>query len=453
VVRKRRSIFPGLLLMVLGTIFLVHRMDPSFSIGRVARFYWPLLFVLWGVAKLIDHFVSARSGQERAPLLSVGEALLLVLLVFVLLGFGIHDLVRERAPWLHIDLPEMRDKYTQNREVSPQEIPPGSHIYIETSRGGVTVHGVDGNQLRVTANESANGDTEQEADERMKDVQIVVEKSGDGYTVHPLHQIDYHGTIGADLDLSLPKSSRITLHTSRGDVSISGIDGPLVAFTDSGDIEIRDAGADVTTQTQKGSVQISRVAGNLLLKGRGNDVEVEDVTGNVTLDGAYVGTTTIRKVGGVTRLTAPWAQVSVAQLTGRLEIDSGDIHVSDASGATRIQTHNKDIEAENVAGEIDIANSHGDVKVTLNQPPRESINITNDTGEVELALPSRSSFQISACSRSGEVESDFSDPGLHSSGEEQNGRLEGQVGGKSGTPMPKITITTSYGMVSVHKSS
>ncbi len=438
--------------MVLGTIFLVHRLDPSFALGHVARFYWPLLFVLWGAAKLIDHFVAQSRGQERAPLLSVGEAALLILLILVLLGFGIHDLVHERAPWLHINIPEFRDKYSQSRDVEPRDIPPTAHVTIETQRGGITVHG-GGTQLRVSANESANGDDESSAAERMKEVEIVVEKSGDGYTVRPVHQSDDRGIVAADLEVQLPKTASVTLHTSRGDVSVSGIGGAIDARTDNGDVEIHEAGSDVIAQTGKGDVRIDRAGGNVTLKGRGDEVEINDVTGNVLIDGAYVGTTVVRKVGGVTRLAAPWAELTVAQLAGRLEIDSGDIHLADANGAVRVQTHNKDIETENVAGQLEIASSHGDVKVTLNQPPRENIDITNDSGEVDLALPSRSSFLISAYSRSGEVESDFGDPGLRTSGEEQNGRLDGQVGGKSGTPMPKITITTSYGTISLRKSS
>jgi Putative adhesin len=438
--------------MVLGAIFLIHRLDPSFPIGHMARFYWPLLFVVWGVAKLIDHFVSQSSGQERAPLLSAGEALLLILLIFVLLGFGIHDVVRERAPWLHIDIPEFRDKYSSTREVQPRDIPANAHVTIETQRGGITVHG-GGSQLHVTATESANGDDESSADARMKDVEISVEKSGDGFTVRPVHQSDDRGIVAADLEVQLPKTVSLTLHTSHGDVSVNDIGGAIDARTENGDVEIHDAGADVAAQTEKGDVRIDRAAGNVTVKGRGGNVEISDVTANVTIDGAFVGTNVVRKVGGLTRLAAPWAQLSIAQLSGRLEIDSGDIHISDAAGAARIQTHNKDIEIENVAGQLDITNSHADVKVTLNQPPREAVNITNDSGQVEVSLPSRSSFQVSAYSRSGEVESDFSDPGLHSSGEEENNRIEGQVGAKPGMPMPKITISTSYGTVSLRKSS
>jgi DUF4097 and DUF4098 domain-containing protein YvlB len=439
--------------MVLGAIFLIHRLDPSFAIGHIVRFYWPLLFVLWGVAKLIDHFAAERTRQERAPLLSAAEAALLILLVFVLIGFGVHDWVHERAPWLHVDIPAFRDNYSQSREVAPQEIPPGSHVTIETARGSITVHGVAGNEIRVSVNESASGDDERAADERMRQVDVIVEKSGGGYIVHPMHQSQYGNTVRADLDVQLPKSTSVTLHTSHGDVSVSEIAGALDAITDGGDVEIHNAGSEVAAQTQKGDVRVDRVAGSVQLKGRGDDVEINDVTGNVTLDGAYVGSTVVRKVGGATRIAAPWADLTIAQLSGRLEMDSGDIHLADAGGAARIQTHNKDIETENVAGQIDISNSHGDVKVSCAQPPREALNISNDSGEVEVTLPSRSNFQISAFSRSGDVESDFSDPGLHTTGEEQNGRLEGQVGGKSGMPGPKITITTSYGKIALRKSS
>jgi DUF4097 and DUF4098 domain-containing protein YvlB len=438
---------------VLGAIFLIHRLNPSFAIGHIVRFYWPLLFVLWGLAKLIDHFAAERIGQERAPLLSGGEAALLVLLAIVLMGFGIHDWVHERAPWLHMDIPAFRDNYSKSREVAPQEIPPGSHVTIETARGNITVNGGRGSEIRVNANESASGDDERAADERMRQVDIVVEKSGNGYIVHPMRQGGYGGIVRADLDVQLPKSANVTLRTSHGEVSVSEISGVLDAATDSGDIEIHNAGSDVAAQTQKGDVRIDGVAGNVQLKGRGDDVEINDVTGNVTLEGAYVGSTVVRKVGGITQIVAPWAELTIAQLTGRLEMDSGDIHLSDAGGTARIQTRNKDIETENVAGQIDISNSHGDVKVSYAQPPRAALNITNDSGEVEVTLPSRSSFLISAVSRSGEVESDFSDPSLHTTGEEQNGRLEGQVGGKTGMPGPKITIATTYGTISLHKSS
>lgn len=451
--QRRRSIFPGLLLIVLGLIFLLHRIDPAFGIGHLARIYWPFLIIVWGIAKLIDHFAAQSNGQLRPPLLSGGEAALLVLLALVLIAFVFRDWIRDRVPGLDVGLAPFHQSYSQSRELASQSIATGSHVSIETGRGNITVHGTAGNDLRVSVNESADGDSESAADERMKDVQVVIEQAGDGYTIHPAHQGDSHEPVEADLDVQLPKTASVTLHTPHGDISASAIAGVVDARTENGDIEIHDAGSDVTAQLQKGDVQITGVAGNVTLKGRGDDVEIGEVAGNVTLDGPFVGSTTVRKVKGTTRVSSPWAELTIVQLTGRLEMDSGDIQLSDVEGLADIQTHNKDIDAENVAGQLDLVGSHGDVKVVYASPPRAAINITNETGEVDLTLPARSAFQISALSRSGEVDSEFQDPSLKTTGEEKDGRLDGQFGSGSGAPAPRITITTSYGTISLHKSS
>jgi DUF4097 and DUF4098 domain-containing protein YvlB len=451
--QRRKSIFPGLLLIVLGLIFLLHRIDPAFGIGHLARIYWPFLIIVWGIAKLIDHFAAQSNGQLRAPLLSGGEAALLVLLALGLIAFICRDWIRERVPGMDVNFAPFHQSYSQSRELASQSIAPGSHVAIETGRGNITVHGTQGNTLRVSVNESADGENESAADERMKDVEVVVEPAGDGYRIHPVHQNDSHQIVEADLDVQLPKTASVTLQTPHGDISVTEIAGVIDARTENGDLEIHDAGSDVTAQMQKGDAQITGVAGNVTLKGRGDDVEIGEVAGNTTLDGPFVGSTTLRKVKGTTRVSSPWAELTIVQLTGRLEMDSGDIQLSDVEGLANIQTHNKDIDAESVAGQLDIVGSHGDVKVVYANPPRAALNITNETGEVDVTLPARSAFQISALSRSGEVDSDFEDPSLKTTGEEKDGRLDGEFGTKPGVPAPRITISTSYGTISLHKSS
>jgi DUF4097 and DUF4098 domain-containing protein YvlB len=451
---RRRSIFPGLLLIVLGVIFLLHRLDPAFGIGHLARIYWPFSIILWGIAKLIDHFAAQNAGQIRPPLLPGGEAALLVLLAFVLIAFVLHDWFRDRIPGLHFnDLAPFQQSYSQSRELASQTIAAGSHVAIETGRGNITIHGTEGNDLRVSVNESAAGANESAADDRMKSVEVVIERTGNGYSIHPVHQSDFRDGVGVDLDVQVPKTASVTLHTPKGDINASTIAGIVDARTENGDIDIHDAASDVTAQTEKGAARITGVAGNVTLKGRGDDVEIDDVTGNATLEGPFLGSTTVRKVKGTTRITSLWADLTVVQLTGRLEMDSGDIQLSDVAGLARLLTHNKDIDVENVAGQLDIVDSHGDVKIVCANPPREALNITNDSGEVDLTLPGRSSFQISAFSLSGEVDSEFEDPSLKTTDEQRDGRLDGQFGGKSGAPGSKITITTSYGTISLHKSS
>jgi len=450
---RRRSIFPGLLLIVLGLIFLLHRLDPAFGIGHLIRIYWPFVIIIWGVAKLIDHVAAQNAGQGRPPLLSGGEAALLILLAFVLIAFGLRDWFHGRFPQLDIEDAPFRQSFSQSRELPAQAIPDGAHVSIETARGGITVHGGDAHDLRVSVNESSTGENESAADARMKDVEVVIEQNGDAYSIHPVHQADFNGAITADLDVEVPKTASLVLHTSHGDINASAIGGLVDARTDNGNIEIHDAAADVFAQVHVGNARITGVGGNVRLEVRGSDVEVADVVGDVTVNGPAVGSTVVRKAAKITRITSPWSDLTFEHLTGRLEMDSGDIEVSDVAGPARIQTHNKDVTAENVAGQLDIVSSHGDVKVVYSTPPVSPLNITNDSGEVDLTLPGRASFQISAFSRSGDVDSEFEDPSLKTTGEEKDGRLDGEYGSKSGAPAPKITITTSYGTISLHKSS
>ena len=81
---QRSSIFAGVLLIFLGALFLLHRFDPELGIGHLIGRYWPVLLIVWGIAKLVDHLSAQRTGRARPPVLSGGEAALLVLLVVVL---------------------------------------------------------------------------------------------------------------------------------------------------------------------------------------------------------------------------------------------------------------------------------------------------------------------------------------------------------------------------------
>ncbi len=450
---RRRSIFPGLLLIVLGSIFLLHRFDPAFGIGHLVRVYWPFLFILWGIAKLIDHFSAGRTGQQGPPLLSGGEAALLVLLAFVLIAFVFRDWIHDRFPGIDIETTPFQRSFTQSRQLPAQAIPDGARVLVETARGSITVHGGDGHDLRANVNESAPGANEYAADARMKSVDVIIEQTANGYSIHPVHQIDFPGAVTVDLDVQVPKTASLTLHTSHGDINASAIGGAVDAHTENGNLEIHDAASDVAAQVQVGDARITGVGGNVSLKVRGKDVEVADVVGNITVEGPAVGSTIVRKAGKTTRVTSPWADLTFERLTGRLEMDSSDIQVSDVAGPARIQTHNKDITAENVAGQLDIVSSHGDVKVVYATPPVQPLYVTNDSGGVDVTLPARSSFQIAAFSKSGEVDSEFEDPSLKKADETENGQMNGQFGGKSGAPGPKITITTSYGTIELHKST
>jgi hypothetical protein len=446
---QRSSIFSGLLLIVLGILFLLARFHPNLGIWHLFWRFWPVLIILWGIAKLVDHFSAQRAGESRPPLLTGGEASLLLLIVFVLAGMGIYTKIREKHPDMNIDVDLFKHKNSQTIELPPKTIPAGAHVTVTTSLGGIVAHVGDGNDLRVSVTETAEANNEDAAAELLKRLNIVIQQTRDGYDVHPENQEVNEGQVTVDFDITLPKSASLTANSRRGDVSISGLAGAVAITTQSGDIEVHNIGSDVTAQLTKGDARIDDISGNVRITGRGTEIEMNDVTGDATVQGEFFGPVRIRNVTKTTHYTSQAGDLTLSHLTGRLELDSGDINVSDVGGFAKLVTHDKDIEVENVAGRLDIAVNHGDIKVIYAQPPREEINIADGTGEVDMTLPAKSTFEISAISRSGDIQSDFEAPSLQPADDNGTGRLTGKVGASG----PKISIVTSYGTIYLRKSS
>jgi DUF4097 and DUF4098 domain-containing protein YvlB len=449
---RRSSIFTGLLLVLLGVIFFAERLDPALGIGHLIRLLWPVLLILWGVAKLVDYLAAERDGQARGSFLSAGEAVLLVLIVLVLGGFVFRDWIRDHYPDIGVRMPPFHDSYSQTRQLTPQTIPVGARVVIEIDRGDISLRGVNGNDLGASVRQSAWGRSESVARQSIGDVDLVIEQQGGAYLIHRSQRAGPRMRVSSDLDVQVPSTSSVVAHTAHGDIHAFGIGANLEVRTEGGDVEVHDAGANVAITMQHGDARITRVRGSVRVSGGGGDVEISDVAGDATVDGIFPGCGTVRNVKGTTRCTSPWWEVSVGQLTGSLEGDTGDIKISGAAGDVRIATHNKDLELDDVSGRLDLTNVHGDVSVHYSAPPRADVNIANDSGDVELTLPGNSRFVVSAVSRAGEVQSDFTAPSLQNTSDEGSGRLTGEFGGKSATPAPRITVATSYGTVHLRRS-
>lgn len=442
---QRRSIFAGLLLIVLGVLFLLFRFDPDLHLGTLIWRYWPVIIIVWGVAKLVDH-LTARGTGERTSILTGGEAALLVAVLFCSAGLGVVDHLRHRHDF-EFNFHPFSDRYTESDALPGQKIPANARVMIQTDRGNITVHVGGSDELRVTVNKSASDPNRSAAEDRMADVHAVIEQTDGGFSVHPVNQQDWEGSVEADLDVQLPKTAVVTASTGQGDISVSGLSSAVQANANNGDIDIHDAAANVSATISSGNVRISEIQGNVTVSGHGSDVDVSDVSGDATLNGEFYGAIRLRNVAETTHFTSSRSNIMLTHLTGRLELDSGDLQLSNVAGAVKVATQNSDVDAEDIAGPLEIADSHGDIAIRYSSPPTSPIEVSNESGEVKLTLPGNSNFQISAVSKSGEVDSEFESPSLRLVNDENVGRLTGTVGSGG----PKIVIVTSYGTISLHK--
>src|SRR5664279_894921 len=85
--RYRRSIAGPLVLIVIGLVFLLRNMGGRVPIWHWFGHWWPLLLILFGVIRLIEHSMGQRQGY-RSSRLGAGTVFLLILIVAV--GLSAH---------------------------------------------------------------------------------------------------------------------------------------------------------------------------------------------------------------------------------------------------------------------------------------------------------------------------------------------------------------------------
>jgi len=374
---------------------------------------------------------------------------LLILLAFIFAGFVFRDWIREHNADIDIDLPLFHESYSRTHELSPQALPAGAHVVIDTDRGDISIHASDGSDLRIKTKQTTRAASQSASDEQTRNVEVVVDQNGNTFHVHPVRRGPGISPVTTDLTINVPKAASVDVSTGHGDIDVVGIvSGPLFVRSGGGDIKVEKAGADLTVVAQHGDVKISDVAGDVRLSGRGDDVDFSKIAGNASIEGAFVGSIRASSVAKTFHFASPWSDLTVTQLTGYLEADSSDIAITGADGPVKLASHNKDINVKDVAGKIEITNTRGDVKVSYSAPPREDLNVTNQSGDMDVTLPGGSSFGVSAVSNWGEVASDFSSASLNISNQDSRGSITGQLG----RPEPRIRLLTSYGTIHLRKT-
>lgn len=449
--RHRRSIFSGLLLIIFGGLLLSHNFGGSLPAWEILRKWWPLIFILWGLAKLYDHYVSRRTGQPAPPTISAGEVLLVLLLLAVVGGLGIVDWGSNHSNRGDIFSSIWNEPYTFTESVPAQTIPAKSQVTVRTARGNITVTADDTQQISVTARKSASAANETEGQDRANHVHVTVTKTDSGYVVEPQGQNDSEGTVSVELEVHVPKNITLDARADRGGVQISGVAGNITIQSQHGAIEVRQSGADVSIESNNNSddIRVVGAAGNVRVSGHGAQVEISDVGGAVTLDGDYFGSLSFARLAKGIHFVSNRTDLAVTQLSGRVEIaNASDMEIHDSTGNVTLTTTKRDLTLDNVTGKIQVDNRSGNITVRCTEPPKEPMELTTQSGDIEVTLPAKSAFDVSArADNNGEISSDFSE--LQSKVDQQRGntRLDGSVGAHG----PKLDLRTTHATIRIRK--
>src|SRR3984893_14635912 len=443
------SVFSGLILIFIGLLLLLHNYR-GFELTGVILRWWPLILIFWGAIKIYERTAGARGSQPGASRISTGEVLLVLgLLAVIGIVIGV-DHARQHVPGLFDNIEVPGETFASSLDVAPKTVPANARVTVRGGRGYLVVRAFNEPQIRVSGKGNVKGWDENAAKKLSEHVSAEIVQNGDGYEVRPTG--GGNSRVKVDMDISVPKKALLTVHSEKGDVNVSDMASQVNIDNGNGDIEVRGTTGDVSLDMRHGDAKLSDTKGDVKISGRGGSVEVVNASGSFTINGEFVGPIRAEKVAKGVRFVSQRAGLTLTQLSGHMEAGSGNLEVVDAPGNLIARTRDEDINIENASGKMKIDDRNGNINVRFSSPPKDDIEIYSASAPITLTLPGSSNFEIVADCHSGDIDSEFEADTLKLNKSESGGdsHLEGKYGRGHG---PKIILKTSYGSISIHKTS
>ncbi|WP_213804021.1 DUF4097 family beta strand repeat-containing protein [Granulicella sp. dw_53] len=463
---RRGSIVGPLLVVAAGVVFLLIQLGhlSFYRFGFWFGHFWPLLLVAIGVVLLIE-WVFDRNAQRasqqngNAPYIrhNVGGGVITLLVLIVVAGIafnGYNDAGRNfLAHGFSINQDNI-DQFLGDKHESDQTLdqafPANTMLNISNPRGDVTVSGTsDDNQIHVTVHKEVYTRSDSDADSRARELNPQINTTPNGSFGSSLNLTvpSLEGT-HADLTVTVPLVSPVTIMANHGDVHVNSIKAPVNVTANHGDVELSAIGGAVTTRINNGgsSFAAHSVTGDITLEGRGRDLTLSDIGGAVNLRGEFFGTTRLERIRSVVKFHTSRTDLQLARLDGEVEIaNNSDLSASEAVGPVTLITRNRNITLDRISGDLSVTNRNGSVELT-SAPPLGNVTIENRSGSVNLTVPEHANFTVQAETTNGDIENDYSFPTEEN---KSHKKFAGTVG-KGGS---LIRISTSEGDIAFKKAN
>jgi len=450
---RRGSIFWALTLIGVGAIFLWENFNPAIHPWQVIAKFWPILIIFWGLSKLID-YVQARTHPETVPPPLFGASEVILLVLILVLGSLVSKIVLR--PWQQwpaswgVDMDDegfaglFMNSYTYTQTFS-QPVRPQPHLLVVDRRGDVEVHATDQTTIDGVVKKTVWAPNEEDAIKLSNQVKIeIVEQAGRYLVQTNLDSLPGGGhNVRLDYTLRVPFATSTEVTVEHGDAILDGLKAEQAVTARHGDAHITSVEGLVRLTRGSGLTEVRDLKGSLEVEGRGGDVDVSGVTGTASINGEFNGDMDFRDIKQTLHFKSSRTDMTAQKLTGRLNMEIGSLELNGIDGPFEISTRQKDITLTDFKHSVKITDTNGDVELRTTTPPAHPIDVELKKGEIELSVPSSSSFQIEAASPHGEVDSDFSAPGLQVTKEGDNPRISGSLG-KGG---PSIRLQTEYGTI------
>jgi Domain of unknown function (DUF5668)/Putative adhesin len=456
--RKRRSMTGPFVLIVVGVIFLLGNMH-LISWGRLGAWfahYWPLLLIIWGVLKLVEH---QRARQEGAAAPGIGAGGVILLIFLIIAGLTAGELS-------HVRWDELSDQWGIDEDHFPfhgnsfefdeqatHELPAGAAVKVVNDHGAVNVNVSDNEKIEINAHKKVRADKEDQANQWNEQTKPQITVSGNLVTINANTRGAGNHPILADLNISLPRKAALTIAAQHGDVNVMGRDGTVEIANQRGDVNVQDVNGNVNLDLDRSSVNmgshssahVSQVSGDVSVQGRSDEVSITDVKGAVRMNGDFTDSVKLSKIGKSVSFKTSRTDIELAKLVGDLDLDSDSLRADNLGGPLHVSTRSKDITLEAVSGDARIQNENSTVQIGLKAPG--NIQIDNRNGDITVGVPDKVGFKLDARSQGGEVDANF--PGVKVVNDDNGGTGAGMVGNGAA----HLVLNSQHGNVTVHKGT
>jgi DUF4097 and DUF4098 domain-containing protein YvlB len=209
-----------------------------------------------------------------------------------------------------------------------RSVEPTAQVDIENISGSVTVKGWDQAQVKITG---MLGDDVRElkitGDERRLLIEVDVPES------RGMRRRD----IDSDLDVWVPRGSRLSVETVSADIEVSEFSGTATMESVSGEVDFSGKPKQVDVETVSGNIEVSgsqteisaeSVSGSVLLRGVVRSIDVETVSGDIEVQAGEIDTADFESISGSITFRGtltPRAEVDVEAHSGNVELWLGAV--------------------------------------------------------------------------------------------------------------------------------
>jgi DUF4097 and DUF4098 domain-containing protein YvlB len=258
--------------------------------------------------------------------------------------------------------------------------------------------------------------------------------------------------ITADLEISVPKGSRIECKGRRGDFDVTDIAGDVDVQSENAGVRLQTIGGNVRVDLRASDiVRASDVKGSIELKGHGNDIELENIAGTVTVAGNYFGDIQFRNIAKPVRyeggLNSRGTDVRVEACPGQIRMARGNVSMEQVTGPVVIAAKSKDVQVSDFTQSLEVRLERGDVEIRPGRTPVPKMEVQTDTGDIELAIPENARFTLKATAQKGDIENEYGSE-LKTVSEGRGGTITGKIGDG-----PPITLLAERGSIRLRKGS